>query len=68
MISVEYKTDLGPVGAKDQGNLLLFKQFIQVELVNKSSISWQINNVFTTNASILIVSLYDNILQKIMQI
>lgn len=55
MISVEYKTDLGPVGAKDQGNLLLFKHNLLKEN-NKSSITWQIKEenlgVFTTIASV----------------
>lgn len=55
MISVEYKTDLGPDGAKDQGSVLLIKHNLLKEN-NKSSVTRQIKeenwDALTTTASL----------------
>lgn len=61
MISVEYKTDLGPIGVKEQGNLPLSKhnllrrtcQQIFYKMANKRSEGDQVLSAMTSDAFLI---------------
>lgn len=61
MISVEYKTDLGPIGVKEQGNLPLSKhnllrrtcQQIFYKMANKRSEGDQVLSAMTSDAVLI---------------